>query len=134
MSAEERKLASSPRTVAVVEDDPSMRRSIERLLGAYGYMTEGYGSAESFLAREHDSDLGCVVLDIHLGGMSGIQLRRALKEINFHLAVIFITAVDDEALEREAVEAGCVAYLHKPFPAASLIGAIEKAFADIGLN
>ena len=121
--------------MAVVEDDPSMRRSIERLLNAYGYRTETYASAESFLARKSDGDLGCIVLDIHLGGgMSGLQLHRVLKDTNSSLAVIFITAVDDEALESEAVHAGCVAYLHKPFPADSLIGGVEKAFAGAWRN
>jgi FixJ family two-component response regulator len=109
-----------------------MRKSIERLLNAYGYRTDTYASAESFLARKSKSNLGCIVLDVHLGGMSGIQLRRALNELNSSLAVIFVTAVDDEALELEAVRAGCVAYLHKPFPAASLIDAVEKALADTG--
>jgi FixJ family two-component response regulator len=123
-------LESPPRTVAIVEDDPSMRRSIERLLGAHGYKTEGYVSAESFLTRGSVSDLICIVLDIHLGGMSGIELGRALKETVPRPIVIFITAVDDEALEVEALEAGCAAYLHKPFPAASLIGAIERALPD----
>jgi FixJ family two-component response regulator len=111
-----------------------MRRSIERLLGAHGYETEGYASAESFLARECDSDFTCIVLDIHLGGMSGIQLRRALKSSKPRLAVIFITAVDDQALELEAVQAGCIAYLQKPFPAISLISAIQRAFADRAPN
>lgn len=102
------------------------------MLNAYGYRTEAYASANSFLARESDSDLGCLVLDIHLGRMSGIQLRRVLNETDSRLAVIFITAVEDEALELEAVQVGCIAYLRKPFPAESLICAVERALADTG--
>jgi FixJ family two-component response regulator len=113
--------------VAVVEDDPSMRRSVERLLNAHGFLTEGYPSAEDFLHREIASLVGCIVLDIHLGGMSGIELRQRLKSCGSKLPVVFITAVDDDALELEAVQAGCIAYLYKPFPAALLIGAVNKA-------
>jgi FixJ family two-component response regulator len=67
------------------------------------------------------------VLDIHLGGMSGIELRSRLKDAGSSLPVIFITAVDDAALERQGAKAGCVAYLHKPFSAALFIGAVNKA-------
>jgi FixJ family two-component response regulator len=122
-------LESPPRTVAVVEDDPSMRRSIERLLNAHGYQTQGYASAETFLESDFVGKIGCLVLDIHLGNMSGIQLRIRLRDSGFILPVIFITAVDDEALEAEALNAGCVAYLHKPFAAKFLLSAIDKALA-----
>ena len=117
----------APRTVAVVEDDPSMRRSVERLLNAHGFATEGYSSAETFLHGDTKNRIGCLVLDIHLNGMSGIELRHRLKDAGSSLPVIFITAVDDKALELEGTQAGCVAYLHKPFPAVLLIGAVNRA-------
>lgn len=120
-------MESLPRTVAVVEDDPSMRRSVERLLNAHGYQTEGYASAETFLSSDSAEKVGCLVLDIHLGNMSGIQLRRRLSDAGSGLPVIFITAVDDETLELEALQAGCVAYLHKPFAASLLIAAVKEA-------
>ena len=69
------------------------------------------------------------MLDIHLANMSGIQLRRWLRDSGSSLPVIFITAVDDEALEAEAREAGCVAYLHKPFAAMFLLSAIDDALS-----
>jgi FixJ family two-component response regulator len=119
---ERRQLESPARIVAVVDDDPSMRRSVERLLKVNGFVAEGHSSAEAFL-----SQIGCVVLDIHLGGMSGIALWHRLKDTGTDLSIIFITAVEDEALEREALKAGCVAYLHKPFPADLLIGAVNRA-------
>lgn len=122
-------MESPPRTVAVVEDDPSMRRSIERLLNAHGYRTQGYASAETFLEADTISIVGCLVLDIHLGDMSGIQLRRRLSIAGSALPVIFITAVDDDAVEAEALEAGCLAYLHKPFAAKLLISAVDQAMS-----
>jgi FixJ family two-component response regulator len=124
-------LASLPPTVAVVEDDPSMRRSIERLLNAHGHRTHGYASAETFLESEFaGSTIGCLVLDIHLAAMSGIQLRRQLRVSGSTLPVIFITAVDDEALEAEARGTGCVAYLHKPFAAKLLLSAVDDALSS----
>jgi FixJ family two-component response regulator len=119
--------ANQHRVVAVVEDDPSMRTSLERLLDAHGFLTQGYPSAEAFLHRDTASRISCLVLDIHLGGMSGIELRSRLKEAGSSLPVIFITAVDDAALERQGAKAGCVAYLHKPFSAALFIGAVNRA-------
>lgn len=118
-----------PRTVAVVEDDPSMRRSVQRLLNAQGFLTEGYPSAEAFLGRDPANKIDCLVLDVDLGGMSGIALQRQLRDSGSRIPVIFITALEDNALEAEAVQAGCVAYLHKPFPAGSLINAINSALA-----
>jgi FixJ family two-component response regulator len=122
-------LESPPPIVAVVDDDPSMRRSVERLLKVNGFVAEGHSSAEAFLSSADVSQIGCVVLDIHLGGMSGIALWRCLRESRIDLSIIFITAVEDEALEREALKAGCVAYLHKPFSADLLIDAVNMALA-----
>jgi FixJ family two-component response regulator len=106
-----------------------MRRSIERLLNAHGHQTHGYASAEALIESDFAGTIGCLVLDIHLADMSGIQLRRWLRDFGSSLPVIFITAVDDEALEAEARDAGCVAYLHKPFAATLLLSAINDALS-----
>ncbi|MBA5800708.1 response regulator transcription factor [Rhizobium changzhiense] len=121
-------MESLRRTVAIVEDDASMRRSVLRLLNAHGFLTEEYSSAESFLARDGVSNVGCLVLDVDLVGMSGIELQRRLKESGSGLPVIFITALEDDALKAMAMRAGCIAYLRKPFAAALLINAINDAF------
>jgi FixJ family two-component response regulator len=113
--------------VAVIDDDPAMRKAIERLLGAKGFDVEAFASAEAFLAAAAASEATCLVLDIHLGGMSGIELRRHLAESGSRLPVVFITALDDEATRKQAMEAGCVAFLRKPFLSHLLIDAIEKA-------
>jgi FixJ family two-component response regulator len=112
--------------VAIVEDDVAMRRSLERLLQAHDYTTAAFASAEEFLASAIvDSAIG-LVLDIHLGGMSGIALRRRLSIAKPMLPVVFITADDDEATRLEALAAGCVDYLQKPFDAGRLIGSLER--------
>jgi FixJ family two-component response regulator len=113
--------------VAVVDDDPSMRAAAENLLEASGFATELFASAEDFLDRGAATHVDCLLLDIDLGGMSGIELRRQLAASGCQLPVIFMTALDDEAIHREALIAGCLASLHKPFTARQLLDAIEKA-------
>jgi FixJ family two-component response regulator len=113
--------------VAIVDDDPSMLRAIEHLLDAQGFETKVFASAEEFLDRRAAADVDCLLLDIDLGGMSGIELRRQLKASGSTLSVIFMTGVDDETTLGQALNAGCIACLRKPFPARQLIDAIEKA-------
>jgi CheY-like chemotaxis protein len=113
--------------VAVVDDDPSMLRAAEDLLDAHGFATKVFASAEEFLDRGAANQVDCLLLDIHLGGMSGIELRHQLTASGSTLSVIFMTAIDGEAIREEALKAGCVAYLRKPFLARQLIDAIEKA-------
>jgi FixJ family two-component response regulator len=124
-------MAIRPVIVAIVEDDPSVRRSLKRLLNAYGFVTEGYASGEAYLDAGAENRTGCLVLDIHLDGMSGIELRRRLTASGSTLPVIFITAVDEDGLEQQAVQAGCVAYLRKPVSAELLTGALTKALGEV---
>ncbi len=103
-----------------------MRKSIERLLRANGYSTTAFASAEEFLeSGVADHALG-LVLDIHLGGMSGIELRRRLLAAGSKLPVVFITAFDDEATHAEALAVGCADCLHKPFEAHRLTEALQR--------
>ena len=114
-------------TVAVVDDDPSMLKGLERLLNAHGFGTEVYTSAEAFLDRPDQSKVDCLVLDVNLGGMSGIELMRVLRASGSVLPIVFLTGLDDEARRATALSAGCVAYLNKPFATNLLIEAIRKA-------
>jgi FixJ family two-component response regulator len=112
--------------VAIVEDDAAMRRSIERLLRASSYATVAFASAEDFLASAAVDTAMALVLDIHLGGMSGIGLRRHLSAAGSTIPVVFITAFDDDATRAEAIATGCIDYLQKPFDASRLIQALER--------
>ena len=112
--------------VAVVDDDAAMRTSVERLLQASGYTTNAFASAEAFLRSGIANSAIGLVLDVHLGGMSGLELRRRLLDSGATIPVVFITAFDDEATRREADVLGYVAYLRKPFEASRLIGALER--------
>jgi FixJ family two-component response regulator len=116
-------------TVAVVDDNPSMLRSIQRLLNAEGFSVEAFPSAEAFLDSGGGSRATCVVLDIHLPGMSGLELRRRLTAVGSDLPIIFITAIGDEALKGAATLLGCVAYLNKPFAPEALVAAVADALA-----
>jgi FixJ family two-component response regulator len=115
------------RIVAVVEDDPSLLRSIQRLLNASGLGAEVYASAKAFLTGSKATRASCLVLDIHLGGMSGFELQSHLAASGSKLPIIFMTAFGDESKRKHAMEAGCVAYLQKPFSARQLFDTIEKA-------
>jgi FixJ family two-component response regulator len=119
------------RIVFVVDDDPSFRKSIAVLLERCGFHTELYPSAEAFLLNSQFTQASdsCIVLDIQLDGMSGIELRRQLTRDGHTLPVIFITGNDSEAIRREALQQGCIAYLTKPFPARAIVDAIDQALA-----
>jgi FixJ family two-component response regulator len=113
-------------TIAVVEDDPSLMQGLNRLLLAHGFRVEKFTSAESFLDDVASCEAECLLVDIHLGGISGIDLKRRLTSSGSVLPVIFMTAIDNEATRREAFDVGCVAYLRKPFLAELLIDAINS--------
>jgi FixJ family two-component response regulator len=118
------------RKVAVVDDDVGMLGGLQNLLDAQGFAVEVFSSAEAFLDfYSTKPDVDCLLLDIHLGGMSGIELRRHLKTSGTTLPVIFMTARDDDAMRRQALEEGCIAYLRKPVASRLLFEAIEKATA-----
>jgi FixJ family two-component response regulator len=114
------------RTIAVIDDNPSMLKGLDRLLSAHGFRVQTFTSAELFLERFAECEADCLLLDIHLGGISGLDLQRRLTSSGTDLPVIFMTAIDNEATRQEAFDAGCVAYLRKPFLAKMLIDAINR--------
>ena len=118
------------RKIAIVDDDLGMLAGLQNLLDAHGFAVEVFTSAEAF--RDFYSatpDIDCLLLDLRLGGMSGIELRRHLKTSASTLPVIFMTARDDDTLRRQALDEGCIAYLRKPFGSRLLLEALEKATA-----
>lgn len=113
--------------VAIVDDDESFARAISRLLRAAGYETLLYSSAENFLADPPSSSATCLVLDVHLGGMSGLDLQQKLVAHGPRFPIIFVTADRDMETRDRAHQIGCIAYLRKPVPKAFLFEAIQKA-------
>jgi FixJ family two-component response regulator len=115
--------------VAIIDDDPGMRKAMARVLSAFGYVTYTFHSAEAFLGVAATSKAKCLVVDIQLGDVSGVELARELADAGFNFPIIFMTAVDDQAIRRQAEQLGCVAYLRKPFGADLLIEAIVRAIS-----
>ena len=113
--------------VAVVDDDASFACALERLFRASGFEVHTYPSAEAFLAPTTLPPPDCLVLDIHLGGMSGLELLRRLRELGARTPIIFVTAHDAPGIREEAEQAGCSAYFSKPVRGQLLIEAIGKA-------
>jgi len=120
-------LLTRRKVIAVVDDDSSTLDAIGLLLDAHGFASLIFDSAEAFLGRDPAEQVDCLLLDIHLGGLSGIGLRRRLAASGSTLPVIFMTALDDAATRGQALGAGCVAYLQKPVRARQLMDAIDKA-------
>jgi FixJ family two-component response regulator len=115
--------------VVVVDDDAGILKSVSRLLACHGIESRTFASAEALLKSDSVQTATCLLLDIHLGGISGIELQRRLAASGSKLPVIFMTASDDEATHNEAMDAGCIAYLHKPFAQDVLLNAISEAVA-----
>ena len=113
-------------SVFVVDDDLSMRAGIMRLLRAYGFSSTLFDSADAILRHDNFGQALCVILDIDLTGESGVAVSRRLADKGIRLPVIFITGKDSETACAATAELGCVAYLTKPFSAASLIEPIER--------
>lgn len=113
--------------VFVVDDDPSVRRAIKRLIGSVGLQVETFGSAQEFLQGWHSDAPGCLVLDIRLPKISGLQFQRQLAEINIHIPIIFITAHGDIPMTVRAMKAGAVEFLTKPFDDQDLLDAVHVA-------
>jgi len=120
-------LPTKGQVIAIVDDDPGFLKGLKRLLDACGFTTEVFASGEEFLDRDSTSDIACIVLDINLGGMSGIEVRRRLAGRGSTIPVIFITALDTAATRKEAMDAGYAAFLGKPFSGRALIDAIREA-------
>ena len=114
------------RTIAVVDDNPGMLQGLNRLLLAHGFRVRTFASAESFLESFAECEADCLLPHIHLCGISGIDLQRRLTSSGSELPVIVMTAIDNEVTRQEAFDAGCVAYLRKPFLAKLLIDAISR--------
>jgi len=117
---------TEPVYVAIVDDDEHVCRSLGRLLRAGGMQPITYSSAEAFLADQKRPRFDCLLLDIHLGGMSGIELGQRLGAEGGHAPFIFITAHDDAAIRAGAAAAGCAAFLRKTDSGADLLEAIRR--------
>ena len=126
-------MSNQQKTIAVVDDDPEMRCAMRNLLSALGYIGKTYDTAKTFLNCASTCEASCLVLDVQLGDISGIELAHRLAADGFRFPIIFMTGLDDEIIRKQAVAAGGIAFLRKPFSAETLANAITKA-VDTGLS
>jgi FixJ family two-component response regulator len=120
------------KSVAIIDDDASANRALGRLLRGAGFAPTGFDSAESFLADPSRPSFGCLLVDIQLTGMSGLELQRQLQAEGSQLPVIFITAHDDPAYRAEAIRRGCVGFFRKTDPGALIVDTLRRAMPTNG--
>ena len=118
--------------IGIVDDDESVRDSISSLLRSAGYKTESFESAEAYLNSDRASEPNCLLLDVRMPGLSGLQLQSELNHQKVSIPVIFITAHPDEQVRERALSEGAVAVLGKPFNDDVLLGAIDSAVGSKG--
>ena len=121
-------------SIAIVDDDESLCRSLGRLLRAAGMQPVAYPSAEAFLGDARQAPFDCLVLDVQLGGISGIELQRQLAASGERTPVIFITAHDAPEARVQALAGGCTGYFRKNDSGAEVIDAIRRAAARLSLD
>ncbi len=113
--------------VLVVDDDPSVRKSLTRMLASVGYAVEAFASAREFLARQPHPGPCCLVLDVRMPGLTGIQLQELLAATGRRVSIVFVTGHADVPTSVKAMKAGAVDLLTKPVDAKDLIAAIQRA-------
>jgi FixJ family two-component response regulator len=116
--------------IAVIDDDQSFRVALVESLASFGYEADGYASAEDYINLAVGKSFNCVVTDIHMPGMSGLDLIQRLTAQGSTTPVVLITAHSDEHLEAKAAAAGAVCLMRKPFEINDLISHIERAVKD----
>ena len=121
--------SATPATVFVVDDDADVRAAMQRLLKTVGLHTEAFASAKDFLQRNLPQGPSCLILDIRLPGMSGLDVQQKLVEAGTRIPIIFITAHADVPLAVRAMKSGAVEFLTKPFRGQDLVDAVQQALA-----
>jgi FixJ family two-component response regulator len=113
--------------ISIVDDDDSLRNSLDNLIRSIGYRTQGFLSAEAFLSSNQARETACLILDVRMPGMNGLDLQRQIVAANWRIPIIFITSHVDDAARARALEAGAVDFLYKPFHEEELLNAIDAA-------
>lgn len=122
---------SDPKLVHLVDDDESVRRSVGFMLKTSGFQVKAYGSGLDLLKDAKKLDRGCILLDIRMPGMDGLEVQEALKQAGVGLPVIIMTGHGDVPLSVRAMKAGAVDFIEKPFAKTVLLSALEQGFASL---
>ena len=113
--------------ISVVDDDESIRRTITLLIKSFGFRAAAFESADIFLRSDQLSDTACLIVDVQMPGMNGLQLQSHLAAKGCGIPIIFITAYDNKESRRRAIQAGAVAFLNKPFSGEQLLQTLRSA-------
>src|ERR1700716_126732 len=123
---------SLPHTVSVVDDETSVREAMESLLRSAGYTVRLFASAEDFLSSGNQGATACLIVDLQMPGMSGLDLQRRCSHGTRRIPIIFLTGHYDHESRKKAMNAGALAFFRKPFPEQALMEAVRSAFNENG--
>jgi len=116
--------------ISIVDDDESNREAVSTLLKSAGFTVEAFASAEDFLNSTHRHHTGCLILDLRMPGMNGLELQQRLAAARSRIPIIFVTADADEAARARALQAGAIDFLPKPFREEALLQAVRMALGN----
>jgi len=127
MGLRERKGATERPLLSVVDDDESVRESLPDLLREFGFDARAFSSAGEFLSSDHLHATRCLILDVAMPGMTGLDLQQELKRRGQEIPIIFITGQKDDGIRKQAFKQGAVKFLYKPFSDTAVLDAIQEA-------
>ena len=127
---EDQQLRTGP-TISIVDDDESMRCAVKSLVTSLGFAACTFASAEEFLQSPRLDDTACLITDLQMPGLNGIELQQSLLAQGRHIPIIFVTAFPEERMRARAIEAGALGFLGKPFDSSTLVELLDKAL-EIG--
>jgi FixJ family two-component response regulator len=113
--------------ISIVDDDDSFRNSLDNLIRSVGFRAQCFSSAEAFLNSNQAHDTACLILDVRMPGMNGLELQRQMIAAKWHIPIIFVTSHTNGDARARALEAGAMDFLYKPFRDEDLLNAIDKA-------
>jgi FixJ family two-component response regulator len=125
---------SNTAVISIVDDDESIRDVISSLIRSFGLTAHAFVSAEEFLQSPHLNETSCLISDVQMPNMNGIELQRVLIEQGRRMPIIFISAFPDEAVEASAMKAGAICFLSKPFDGREIIKCIADAIEGTGID
>jgi FixJ family two-component response regulator len=125
---------SNTAVISIVDDDESIRDVISSLIRSFGLTAHAFVSAEEFLQSPHLNETSCLISDVQMPNMNGIELQRVLIEQGRRMPIIFISAFPDEAVEASAMKAGAICFLSKPFDGREIIKYIAEAIEGTGID
>jgi len=128
MGSRERRSATERPLLSVVDDDESVRESLPDLLREFGFAAQAFSSAREFLSSDYLNATRCLILDVAMPGMTGLDLQQELERRGQEIHIIFITGQKDENIREQAFKQGAVKFLYKPFSDTALLDAINAAF------